>query len=77
MTVSNATPAASAAATNGTGSSMASKQHNLPTHFIGGNRLDAAAPGAVKDFVSKSDGHSVITSVGSSFMEVQRGESTC
>lgn len=60
MTLSNGTVAASAASTNG----AAAKQHSLPSHFIGGNRLDAAVPGAVKDFVAKSDGHSVITSVG-------------
>ncbi len=47
---------------NGYGSSFAAK-HNVPSHFIGGNRLDLAPPGAVKDFVAKSDGHSVITSV--------------
>ena len=47
---------------NGYGSSFAAK-HNLPSHFIGGNRLDVAPPGVVKDFVAESDGHSVITSV--------------
>ncbi|WEW57838.1 acetyl-coenzyme-A carboxylase [Emydomyces testavorans] len=47
---------------NGHGSSYAAK-HNIPPHFIGGNSLDAAPPGAVKDFVAQHDGHSVITSV--------------
>ncbi|PGH13388.1 hypothetical protein AJ79_03667 [Helicocarpus griseus UAMH5409] len=47
---------------NGFGSAYAAK-HNLPSHFIGGNRLDLAPPGKVKDFVAKNDGHSVITSV--------------
>lgn len=61
MTLSNGTAAASAAASNGT---TTTSKHSLPSHFIGGNRLEAAAPGAVKDFVAKSDGHSVITSVG-------------
>ncbi|KAK2795555.1 acetyl-coenzyme-A carboxylase [Onygenales sp. PD_10] len=47
---------------NGFGSSFAAK-HNLQSHFIGGNRLDLASPGSVKDFVANHDGHSVITSV--------------
>lgn len=38
-------------------------KHNLPAHFIGGNHLDAAASGKVKDFVAEHDGHTVITSV--------------
>ena len=40
-------------------------KHDLAPHFIGGNHLDAAPASAVKDFVHKSDGHSVITSVSS------------
>ncbi|CAG8396050.1 unnamed protein product [Penicillium salamii] len=52
------------AVTNGsapvTGSSP---KHNLPSHFIGGNALESAAPSKVKDFVAAHDGHSVITSV--------------
>lgn len=51
-----------ASVVNGYGSSFAAK-HNLPSHFIGGNRLDLAPPGVVKDFVANSDGHSVVTSV--------------
>ncbi|PGH13093.1 hypothetical protein AJ80_06465 [Polytolypa hystricis UAMH7299] len=47
---------------NGVGSSSAAK-HNLPSHFIGGNSLEVASPGVVKDFVAKHEGHSVITSV--------------
>lgn len=47
---------------NGLKKSHAAK-HNLPAHFIGGNHLDAAAPGKVKDFVAQHDGHTVITSV--------------
>lgn len=35
----------------------------VPSHFIGGNHLDAAAPTPVKDFVASHDGHSVISSV--------------
>ncbi|EFE38204.1 hypothetical protein TRV_07117 [Trichophyton verrucosum HKI 0517] len=55
-------PESNSTAINGYGSAYAAK-HNLPSHFIGGNRLDLAPPGAVKDFVAKNDGHSVITSV--------------
>jgi hypothetical protein len=50
------------AVTNGQRSSWQSK-HPVPAHFVGGNHLDAAAPGVVKDFVQNSEGHSVITSV--------------
>ncbi|KAK6358447.1 acetyl-coenzyme-A carboxylase [Orbilia blumenaviensis] len=44
------------------GSSYAAK-HNLASHFIGGNRLDLAPSGPVKDFVANHDGHTVITNV--------------
>lgn len=44
---------------------------NLPDHFIGGNKLEAAPPGAVKDFVAENDGHTVITNVS---CPVQAGE---
>ncbi|KAI9795335.1 MAG: acetyl-coenzyme-A carboxylase [Piccolia ochrophora] len=47
---------------NGSSSSYAAK-HNLAPHFIGGNHLQAAPAGAVKEFVSNNDGHTVITSV--------------
>ncbi|KAH2851846.1 Acetyl-CoA carboxylase [Aspergillus fumigatus] len=47
---------------NGHVSSRAAK-HNLPSHFIGGNHLDAAPPSSVKDFVASHEGHSVISSV--------------
>jgi acetyl-CoA carboxylase / biotin carboxylase 1 len=50
------------ALSNGHPSSWQAK-HDLPPHFIGGNYLDSAPASAVKDFVQKSDGHSVITSV--------------
>ncbi|KAL3480745.1 acetyl-CoA carboxylase [Aspergillus californicus] len=49
-------------ASNGHGSSRAAR-YNLPSHFIGGNHLEASAPGNVKDFVAHHEGHSVITSV--------------
>ncbi|KAL2838455.1 acetyl-CoA carboxylase [Aspergillus pseudoustus] len=48
--------------TNGHGGSRAAR-YNLPSHFIGGNHLEAAAPSGVKDFVAQNEGHSVITSV--------------
>ncbi|KAH7366639.1 acetyl-CoA carboxylase [Pyrenochaeta sp. MPI-SDFR-AT-0127] len=47
---------------NGTASSYAAK-YNLAPHFIGGNHLNAASPGKVKDFVTAHDGHTVITNV--------------
>ena len=47
---------------NGGPSSYAAK-FNLAPHFIGGNHLQAAAPGKVKDFVTAHDGHTVITNV--------------
>jgi acetyl-CoA carboxylase/biotin carboxylase 1 len=40
-------------------------KHNLADHFIGGNKLENAAPGPVKDFVTNHDGHTVITNVSS------------
>ncbi len=40
-----------------------SQKFNLPDHFIGGNKLENAAPGSVKDFVAAHDGHTVITNV--------------
>jgi hypothetical protein len=48
--------------TNGTPSSSAAR-YNLPSHFIGGNHLDAAPPSKVKEFVQAHDGHTVITNV--------------
>ena len=51
---------------NGHGSSRAAR-YNLPSHFIGGNRLEVAAPSNVKDFVAKNEGHSVISSVSRPF----------
>lgn len=51
---------------NGGPSSYAAK-FNLAPHFIGGNHLQAAAPGKVKDFVAAHDGHTVITNVRGSF----------
>lgn len=48
--------------TNGSKLSYAAR-HKLADHFIGGNKLENAAPSAVKDFVAASDGHTVITNV--------------
>jgi acetyl-CoA carboxylase / biotin carboxylase 1 len=47
---------------NGSTQSYAAR-HKLADHFIGGNKLENAAPGAVKDFVAACDGHTVITNV--------------
>ena len=55
-----------AKSTNGVHKKAASsyaQKFNLPSHFIGGNQLDAAPPGSVKDFVANNDGHTVITNV--------------
>jgi acetyl-CoA carboxylase/biotin carboxylase 1 len=47
------------------GSTSYAAKHKLADHFIGGNKLANAAPGPVKDFVAKHDGHTVITNVRS------------
>ena len=54
--------------TNGTRSrnpSSYAQKFDLPSHFVGGNHLDAAPAGTVKDFVAYHDGHTVITNVSS------------
>jgi acetyl-CoA carboxylase/biotin carboxylase 1 len=38
-------------------------KHKLADHFIGGNKLENAKAGPVKDFVTAHDGHTVITNV--------------
>ena len=38
-------------------------RHKLADHFIGGNRLENAVAGPVKDFVVSHDGHTVVTNV--------------
>ncbi|PKY02751.1 acetyl-CoA carboxylase [Aspergillus campestris IBT 28561] len=48
--------------TSGLAGSLAAKT-DIPSHFIGGNHLDAAPPSKVKDFVAQHNGHSVISSV--------------
>jgi acetyl-CoA carboxylase/biotin carboxylase 1 len=44
------------------------QRHNITVadHFIGGNKLENAAAGPVKDFVASHDGHTVITRVSPS-----------
>lgn len=42
---------------------LSERAAELAPHFIGGNHLNAAAPGKVKDFVAANDGHTVITNV--------------
>jgi len=54
--------------TNGTvpvlnGSTSYAAKHQLADHFIGGNKLENAPAGPVKDFVANHDGHTVITNV--------------
>lgn len=54
--------------TNGTvpvtsGTSTYASRFNLADHFIGGNKLENAPAGPVKDFVASHDGHTVITNV--------------
>ena len=62
MSPQTPTPAGHGAVANGAPSSYAAR-HNLPSHFIGGNSLDVAPPGPVRDFVASNDGHTPITSV--------------
>lgn len=45
------------------GSTSYAAKHNLADHFIGGNKLENAPAGPVKDFVASHDGHTVITNV--------------
>ncbi|KAG8874436.1 acetyl-coenzyme-A carboxylase [Serendipita sp. 405] len=42
---------------------MAATEHQKVAHFIGGNSLDVAPPGRVRDFVKEHGGHTVITKV--------------
>lgn len=51
---------------NGNAPTNGSAKPEIPSHFIGGNHLETAAPSVVKDFVAKHDGHSVINSVRTS-----------
>lgn len=50
---------------NANGKASYADKHKLADHFIGGNRLENAAPSKVKDFVAEHDGHTVITNVSS------------
>ena len=49
------------------GSTSYAAKHQLADHFIGGNKLENAAAGPVKDFVANHDGHTVITNVRKSY----------
>lgn len=60
--------------TNGTVPAMNSTssyaaKFQLADHFIGGNKLENAPAGAVKDFVASHDGHTVITNVRISLVQ--------
>jgi acetyl-CoA carboxylase/biotin carboxylase 1 len=46
-----------------TGRASYAAKHKLADHFIGGNKLENAVTGPVKDFVAAHDGHTVITNV--------------
>lgn len=48
------------------GKASYAEKHKLADHFIGGNKLENAAPSKVKDFVANHDGHTVITNVSQS-----------
>lgn len=54
--------------------SSSSPASSLPSHFIGGNRLEVARPGAVRDFVAAHGGHTVITSVSYRSLHECNGE---
>ncbi|KAI5863331.1 acetyl-CoA carboxylase [Durotheca rogersii] len=45
------------------GKATYAEKHKVADHFIGGNRLENAAPSKVRDFVATHDGHTVITNV--------------
>jgi len=48
------------------GKASYAEKHKIADHFIGGNKLENAAPSKVKDFVANHDGHTVITNVSQS-----------
>ncbi|KAH9906417.1 acetyl-CoA carboxylase [Xylariomycetidae sp. FL2044] len=45
------------------GKATYAEKHKIADHFIGGNRLENAAPSRLKDFVASHDGHTVIENV--------------
>ncbi|CAJ2510273.1 Uu.00g061730.m01.CDS01 [Anthostomella pinea] len=45
------------------GKASYAEQRKVADHFIGGNKLENAAPSKVKDFVAAHDGHTVITNL--------------
>lgn len=54
------------------GSTSYAARHNLADHFIGGNKLENAPAGPVKDFVASHDGHTVITNVSTDLVYLRR-----
>lgn len=48
---------------NGSAKPSKYSTRDLPSHFIGGNRLEVAPASKVKEFVTANGGHTVITSV--------------
>jgi acetyl-CoA carboxylase/biotin carboxylase 1 len=54
------------------GSTSYAAKHKLADHFIGGNRLENAPAGPVKDFVASHDGHTVITNVRQDYANFTR-----
>ena len=62
-----ARPNGTAHEVNGTHSAKSpssySAKFELADHFIGGNKIEAAPPSSVKDYVIHNDGHTVITNV--------------
>lgn len=61
------------------GKASYAEKHRIPEHYIGGNKLQNAAPSKVKDFVAAHDGHTVITNVrrflGTQFKVIWRKQS--
>ena len=45
------------------GKASYAEKYNIADHFIGGNRVETAAPSKVRDFVAQNGGHTVITNV--------------
>jgi acetyl-CoA carboxylase/biotin carboxylase 1 len=57
------------------GKASYAEKFNIADHFIGGNRVENAAPSKVKDFVVQNGGHTVITNVRSPFCEFRGSHS--
>lgn len=74
--VDGATNGVNGTHTNGAPAPYANK-HKLADHFIGGNHLNVAPQGKVKDFVAAHGGHTVITSVSRLFAAGESGRGQC